>query len=200
MVIKPEFKNKLSSLIKNIEAKSSAEVICVITKSTLNTKFTCFLVSLAIAALCGFFSIFLNLSSVFYIFGVVLCGVFLILQIFPAIFRIILPEKFINKILYKFALKNFNSLGFNEINSKQVLMFFVSLSEKYICVITKESLNKENGKLENIIKEFIQTAKNGNLEIGIIKALRDCGDVLIQSFPVKKDDVNEIEKEVIELD
>lgn len=200
MLLKQELNDELKALIRQIEAKTSAELVCVVAKSTVNTRLFCVCCAFVVASVLTLFTVRFGISA--YIFSISFFGVFLVLRLFPAIFRLVLPRRILNLKSYEFALNKFNSFGFNDIKTGQALMFFVSLSERYACVIAGCALKDKvsNSEYENIINDFVKGAKNGEFETALLKAVRASGEILATSYPAKDDDENEIVKEVIELD
>ena len=79
------------------------------------------------------------------------------------------------------------------------IMIFISLLERKVEVLADCGINEKveknywNGLMENLIEKI----KNGNIIEGLSEAIADCGKSLEASFPIHKDDTNEISDELI---
>ncbi len=99
------------------------------------------------------------------------------------------------------AKQEFSNLGLRQTETRQAIMFFVSIDEKYVEIITDKEIKEkiDNSFWQNIVKEFIKDVKNRQFTQGYLKAIRACSEVLTKNFPIQKDDKNELSNEVIEL-
>ena len=53
--------------------------------------------------------------------------------------------------------------------------------------------------MAKIVDEFINDVKDKELAKGYLKAIKSCNEILIEKFPIQKNDENELPNEVIEL-
>ncbi len=146
-----EQREEITSLIKEFEKKSSAELVAV-----------------------------LHTSS----------------SIFP-----FLPKKFKKSLVKKTALKKFFELGLDRTEDRLGIMFFVSAKERQVEIIADEGICKKvsNDFWQEIVSEFIAFVKKGEFAEGYKNAIQKCSAKLIEQFPIKGDDKNELSDEVIEI-
>ena len=113
----------------------------------------------------------------------------------------ILPKKYKHEIASKYANTNFATLGLNNTQTKQTIMFFVSVEEKYVEIITDSNIKTKipNVQWQDIVNVFIDDVKKDNIFKGYLKAISSCSEVLIEQFPIQNDDINELSDELIEL-
>ena len=80
-------------------------------------------------------------------------------------------------------------------------MFFVSFDEKFVEIVVDEEISKSipNSHWQSIVDEFISDIKDNQLLNGYIKAIVACSSILIEKFPIKADDTNELPNNVIEV-
>ena len=80
-------------------------------------------------------------------------------------------------------------------------MFFVSLDERYVKVITDNKISQEipNEFWQQLVFEFAEDVKREDFLNGYLKAIRTSKAILIKHFPIQKDSENELSNEVIEL-
>jgi putative membrane protein len=128
-------------------------------------------------------------------------GINLFLEKFDKLVLLILPKSYKKYKASKNAHEQFSNLGLNRTKTKQGIMFFVSLDEKYVEIISDSTICEKisNNHWEKIINEFIKDIKNKQLSQGYLKAISSCGEILIKEFPIQKNDKNELPNEVIEL-
>lgn len=97
------------------------------------------------------------------------------------------------------ALKEFFNLKMNETVDKTGILFFILFDERKFEIVADEGINSkipENGWnliSEEIIKKF---SENKYFE-GIMKLIESAGKILIEEFPAKENDRNELPDDVI---
>ncbi len=101
----------------------------------------------------------------------------------------------------EYANKQFLNLGLQTTKTKQAIMFFVSIDEKYVEIITDSAIKEkiDDKYWQEIVNIFIEDVKKNQLADGYLKAIKSCNEILIKNFPIKDDDENELSNEVIEL-
>ena len=124
---------------------------------------------------------------------------YLFFEKFKNLFLKIIPKSYKYQIASENAHKQFYNLQFDK--TKYAIMFFVSFDEKYVEIITDKEILKEipNNHWQLIVDEFINDIKENSLFNGYLKAIKACNLILIEKFPVNKNDENELSNEVIEL-
>ena len=203
MYINKEDKKSISKAIEFLESKSSAELVAVITKRSTIYKYAASIISIVIVCLISLFSLFFDISILLLIQIQILT--FLVLHfIFEKnedLILYLLPSFYKRNMASEYAQKQFINLRLNKTKTKHALMFFVSIDEKYVEIITDENISSKisNEFWQKIVDEFIQDVKNDNLSGGYLKAINSCSTYLIKEFPIKDDDENELPNEVIEL-
>jgi putative membrane protein len=197
-------KQQISKEIENLEEKSSAELIAVITNKSSSYKYETIIIS---SIICAFVSLLLIISSE--ITGIKLfqwqtitffLSYFIFFQ-FDSLILKVLPKSYKYEKASTYANKQFSNLGLQTTKTKQAIMFFVSSEEKFVEIITDSKIKEKikDNYWQDIINEFIKDVKNKQISNGYLKAIKSCNNILIKEFPIQDDDINELTNDVIEL-
>ncbi|WP_121628405.1 TPM domain-containing protein [Poseidonibacter antarcticus] len=203
MYINEADKQAISKSIELLESKSSAELVAVVTKKSATYKYESSVISIIMVCFISLICLYFDISTLFLMQIQIL--LFLVLHFifdkFESLVLFLLPSFYKKSIASKYANIQFANLKLNRTKTKHALMFFVSIDEKYVEIITDEniSVNISNDYWQEIVDEFIKDVKNGDLSGGYLKAINTCSIYLIKEFPIKDDDENELPNEVIEL-
>jgi len=197
-------KESIEKKIKEVEQQSSAELVAVITKKSDGYEYVGLLISLLFTViLTGYLLVFSSLGAEYILLTqvTVIASLSLLFTYQSKLLMYLLPKSYKYNISSKYAHTNFATLGLNNTQTKQAIMFFVSVEEKYVEIITDSNIKTKipNAQWQEIVNVFINDIKNENIYLGYSKAIDSCSSVLIENFPVKQNDVNELEDEIIEL-
>lgn len=203
-MLKQEQKDLISKKIQECESKSSAELVAVISKRSSEYKYASLLIALLITAFISLILvIFFQVSNSFLLQMQILSilGYFILFEKFDGLVLYFLPKFYKKKTASEYANKQFYNLGLNRTKTHQAIMFFVSLDEKYVEIISDKTISEkiDNDFWQDIIDEFVKDVKAKKLSKGYLKAIDSCSEILIKEFPIQDDDVNELSNEVIEL-
>ena len=205
MNLKKNEKELISKEIEDLEKLSSSELVAVVAKRSGNYKLSASMFSVILLFCTSFlYYFFVEETSIIQLLEiqfVTFIGFYLLFGRFRNFLLFVLPKKYKHKIASQNAHKQFYNLKLNNTKNKQAIMFFVSLDEKFVEIITDEEISKEipNSHWQMIIDEFIIDIKNNQLLEGYLKAIKACSYILIEKFPKKENDENELSNEVIEV-
>lgn len=197
-------KKLISNEIEKLELESSTELVAVITKRSGSYRYIMSIISLLVTIFISVILVFTTNISKFDLLQIqmlILVGFHLFFTKFDDLLLLIIPKSYKQSIAKENAQKQFYNLGLNRTKTKQAIMFFVSLDEKYVEIIADEVVSKKinNHFWQDIIDEFVEDVKKEQISRGYLKAIKSCSKILIQYFPIKKDDENELPNEVVEL-
>jgi len=203
MYLNENEKQQISKEIENLESKSSTELVAVITKQSSSYKFETITLSLIITTIISLFTLLFDINAIklFQIQVIVFFIFYFLFEKFNKSLLTLLPKSYKYKKASQYANKQFSNLGLQTTKTKQAIMFFVSIDEKYVEIITDSGIKEqiEDNYWQKIIDQFIQDVKRKELASGYLKAIKSCNQVLIEKFPIKKNDENELSNEVVEL-
>lgn len=203
MYLNDDEKKLISEEIKEVEKKSSAELVAVFSKISATYEFETLVLSLLFALLISILALFSDISKVEFFQIEVLSFLFFYFLInrYKTIVLLFLPKAYKYEKASSYAKEQFLTLGLNKTDTKQAIMFFVSQKEKYVEIITDKNIKTkiEDAYWQKIVDEFILDVKKGDFSQGYIKAIKACSSTLIENFPISNNDKNELTDEVIEL-
>jgi len=203
MYLNEEDKKLISKEIEEFEKRSSAELVAVITKISSSYRFEILILSLLLSSLISIISLYFNDNAIKLFEIEVLSFIFFYLLInrFKKIVLLFLPKAYKYDKASLNAKREFLNLGLKDTTTREAIMFYVSMDEKYVQIIADKKINEkiDNHFWQDIISDFILSVKNKDFAQGYIKAIRSCSQLLIEKFPIQEDDKNELSNEVREI-
>jgi putative membrane protein len=204
MILNDQEKELISKEIGNLEKFSSAELVAVITQKSSDYKYAGLLISIFFVFAFSFIIYFFKELSILELLQyqlLIFVGINLLFEKFKKLVINILPQSYKYQKASLYAIEQFNNLGLNRTKTKQAIMFFVSLDEKYVKIITDSEISKKipDEFWHQLVHEFINDVKKEDFLNGYLKALKTSKAILIQHFPIQENDKNELSNEVIEL-
>ena len=204
MYLSQEEKELISQEIEEIEKKTSVELVSVISEKSAKYKYESLIVNICIVSVITLvFSLFSSISllTMFEIQIFTFLTIFIIFDKFENLVFYFIPKIYKYKLAKEHAHKQFETIILDKTTSKKTIMFFVSLNERYVEIITDEniSLKLDNTYWEDIVDTFIVDVQDGQVANGYLKAMQACSEVLILNFPILENDINEFSNDVIEI-
>lgn len=204
MYLDEQEKALISSEIEELEKKSSAELVAVVTQRSGKYKFASIGLNIFIVSIVSFILVFFTKVTTLELFQVqvlLFLSLYFLFYKFDMLVLKLLPKVYKHSLANEYAQEQFYNLGLNRTKTNQAIMFFVSLDEKYVEIIADEVIASkiDNNYWQEIIDEFIVDVKRNHLSNGYLKAIQSCSDILISNFPIQVDDENELANDVIEL-
>ncbi len=192
-------KQNITEAICHVEQKSEAELVAVIRQ---NISFKSY----------RYFTIFLVLTGLIFaffacnLFGYIITTILIFLMIlflrnFQNIVISYLPISYVKNNAKIYAQNIFNELVKDKTKEKIGIMFYVSVSEKYVQIIVDEGIKEKISDVywQKIVNEFVKDVKKGKFGDGYVRAIESCANILSHNFPAKNLEKNELTNEVIEL-
>ena len=204
MILSEKDKELISKEIENLEKLSSTELVAVVTKRSGNYKLASSMFAVFSLFFISFLLLLVSYQSAFELIQIqllVFIGIYIFSERFKSFFLKILPKDYKYQVASRNAHNQFYNLQLHKTKTKQVIMFFVSFDEKYVEIIVDEEISKiiPNNHWQSIVDEFITDIKENQLLNGYLKAIAACSSILIEKFPIKEDDKNELSNNVIEV-
>ena len=204
MILSNKEKELISKEIENLEKLSSMELVAVVTKRSGNYKLASAMFAIFSLFFISFLLLLVSFKTAFELIQIqllVFIGIYVFSERFKSYFLKILPKNYKYQVASRNAHNQFFNLQLHKTKSKQVIMFFVSFDEKFVEIVVDEEISKSipNSHWQSIVDEFISDIKDNQLLNGYIKAIVACSSILIEKFPIKADDTNELPNNVIEV-
>lgn len=97
------------------------------------------------------------------------------------------------------AVKEFHKLGMHNTKDKTGVLLYILFADRKFEVVADKGINDKisNEKWETIKNHLISEFKKGKYKAGIIKALDEIKEVLMNEFPRKDDDTNELSNDIV---
>jgi putative membrane protein len=99
------------------------------------------------------------------------------------------------------AFEQFFALKMNETNKRSGVMLFISLAERHVEIIADKGINDKvlPDQWSRIVDTVVADVRAGKVQDAFMNAISACGTVLVQHFPEVRNDVNELDDNLVEL-
>lgn len=202
MNISSNDKEVIKKAIKDVELKTSGEIVPVILKQSDLYPAAHFRLALIVGML---FSIICYYSYDFddpiALIWVQIPGIVLgyVLAYIPFLKRVLTTKKEMQEEVYQRALEIFYENKVSMTRDRTGIMIFISLLERKVEVLADCGINEkvEKNYWNDLVSSLSSDISKGNMIEGVVKSINTCGDKLVESFPAKHDDTNEISDELI---
>ncbi len=99
------------------------------------------------------------------------------------------------------AFEQFFALKMNETNKRSGVMLFISVAERHVEIIADKGINDKvlPDEWVRIVDAVVSDVRANKVQDGFLNAIRACGTVLVQHFPEVRNDVNELDDNLVEL-
>ncbi len=197
-------KENIKNRIKEIESKSSAEIVCVIANSADKYRYIIFIYSALLALMMPFLLLLigkrfdaLGMSEIELLFF----AFFAFILEYSDIKYKIIPKYIKKHRCKKLAFYQFYKLKVNTTSNHKAILILVCKKEKYIKIVVDSAINKKvpNKIWDKIVKDFIPYAKSDNLYKGILHILDKVEEIYIKNFPRDELSKDELNNDVIEI-
>lgn len=167
--------------LENLEKSSLVQMVTIVTQKSSNYKLASCMIAIFATFLISFLLVINDYFSALELLQIqllIFTGIYIVLERFKKPFIQILPKFYKHKIASQYAHNQFNI-------SKQKIMFFISLEEKYVEIFADEEISKviPNNHWQNIVDEFLTKIKENQFENGYLEAIKACNLILAKEFP-----------------
>ncbi|KQC09334.1 MAG: hypothetical protein APR54_03680 [Candidatus Cloacimonas sp. SDB] len=206
----------VSDTIAQSESKTSGEIAVAVTKESYD-----YAIYETVFALLGGFLYFvimsffvseieLMLQSMFWNYSVnylvlfygfstfMVIAILYFLANISALDRLIVPPKIRRIKVRERAVRHFMESGVYNTRDRTGILIFISLLERRVELIADSGIAVKisQEKWNNIVEIIISGIKKGELTLNLNRAIKECGILLQEFFPIKKDDTNELSNEI----
>lgn len=204
MTLSREQNENIAQVIGRCEQETNCELIAVLAQKSGDYRYISVMLSAFFMFFLSFFVlIFANLTPVtlleveFFIFVVF----YLAFGYFEGLIFKFLPKKYLHEKASNFAQKEFNNLALSRLKNKGAVMFFVSAREKYVRIITNQTVKEkvQDTLWQEIVDTFTTKVKAGEFSKGYEEAILNSHKILSKYLPQVGENVNEIPDKVVEL-
>lgn len=181
-------KQRLQAQIKDIEQKTSGELVTVIARESDPYPYIPLLwaglISLAVPPLV----LVLQLTWPLALVSIVQLVLFLVLAVAlrsPALKMHLIPAKVKQRRAARTAREQFLELGLHHTAGRSGVLLFVSIGERYVEVLADKGINEKvtQETWDSIVADFVAAVKGRRVAAGFEEAVAACGTVLAENFP-----------------
>ncbi|MFC1889914.1 TPM domain-containing protein [Thermodesulfobacteriota bacterium] len=117
----------------------------------------------------------------------------------PALTRFVLSRAVIDENIRDRASRAFYEHGLNRTREETGVLIMISLLEHRVQVLADRGINEkvEPGTWDEIVSMIIRGIKEGKTCDAFCRAIEQCGDLLSEHFPIRPDDINELDNRLI---
>ncbi len=118
----------------------------------------------------------------------------------PGLKRIFITRAEITEEVEEAALTSFYRNGLNKTRDRTGILIFISVFERKALVLADEGINAkvDTAVWQEVVDLVVNSIKQRKQAEGICRAIRRCGGLIGEYFPIKKDDTNELDNLIVE--
>ena len=202
MKISDKDKEVIKEAIKSVELKTSGEIVPVILKQSDFYPAAHFRLALIMGI---FFSLVLyytyDFSDPLALIWIQAPGILLgyFVAYIPSIKRLFTTKAEMQEEVYQRSLEVFYENNVSMTRDRTGIMIFISLLERKVSVLADCGINEVVSKdyWNELVQVLTSDIAKGDMTQGVVKSINTCGSKLLESFPIKEDDTNEVVDELI---
>lgn len=195
-------KQRISDAIRAVEARTSGELVTVIARESANYSHIPLLWAALVALLLPVPLLLAGLGTahIFELQWAAFIALALLLQL-PSIKMAVTPARVKRAYAQRYAREQFFAQGLHRTAERTGVLIFVSVAEHYVEVIADEGIHARltAGAWEHVVADFVREVKAGRVAQGFLRAVDDCGAILVAHFPQARRDFNELPNHLIEV-
>lgn len=187
MSISAQDRERIATAIRAAEAKTSGEIVCVLTQSSSDATALPILVAAAVALVLPWLLVAFTAMTVHRILSLQIV-VFLALTALLCLPRVrvaLMPRVARRAVAHRVAMEQFNSRGIARKKDRCGILIFVSLAERYARIIADEGIAARvpQSEWQRAVDALVAHTRDGRIADGFITAINVCGSELATHFP-----------------
>ena len=133
------------------------------------------------------------------IFGIVFVVMHRVVQRIWPLKRVFISDREIDEEVQEAALTAFFKEELYRTRDETGILIFISVFEHRVWVLADRGINAkvDKGQWDSVVAHIVSGIKNGHQADAICDAVREVGEVLAEHFPVREDDVDELDNLII---
>jgi putative membrane protein len=187
MSVSEEDRSRIATAIRAAEAKTSGEIICVLSQTSTDATALPVLLAALVALALPWLLVALTNMSVHHILVLQVAVFFLLVLVLclPRVRVALLPRAARRYVAHRAAMEQFTVRGIARKKDRTGILIFVSLAEHYARIIADEGIAGRVAKSEwqDAVNALVAHMRSGRIADGFIAAIGACGKVLTAHFP-----------------
>lgn len=204
-----EDRARIAEAIRTAEATTSGEIYCVVAQRSDGYFFSAAMVftvsilaiSLAVAFLMETWWLTMRLPVFVSAQLLALAAALALVYAWPGLRIRLAPQRWQYVRSHDNALKQFLARNVHLTAERTGVLIFVSLAERYAEIVADAGIDAKvpQDMWDSIVAGLIDDARNRRLTDGFVTAVAAVGALLAEHFPVRPDDVNELDDHLVEI-
>ena len=180
-------RERISAAIRNAEAETSGEIVCVLAQASSDTTALPILVAALFALALPWLLVALSTMPVHRILSSQAITFFAlaVLLSLPSVRTALIPRAARRAVAHRVAMEQFSIRGIARKKERSGILIFVSLAERYSRIIADEGIAARvpQAQWQEAVDVLVAHTKGGRMADGFISAIEKCGNVLATNFP-----------------
>jgi putative membrane protein len=187
MSISAQDRERISTAIRAAEARTSGEIVCVLTQNSSDATSLPIFVAAAVALALPWLLVAFTAMTVHRILSLQIV-VFIALMAFLCLPRLriaLMPRMARRAVAHRVAMEQFTIRGIARKKDRCGILIFVSLAERYARIIADEGIAARVPQLEwqRAVNALVAHMRDGRIADGFVTAINVCGNELATHFP-----------------
>jgi putative membrane protein len=196
MEMSPGDRDRITAAIREIEAKTTGEIVCVLAEQSSDSGALPILLATLAALATPWVLVALTALPVHAILAwqIVVFLVLALLLCLPRVRVALIPRRTRRAMAFRVATEQFFTRGVSRKKDRSGILIFVSLAEHYARVVADDGVAAcvPQSYWQGAVDALIGHAREGRVAEGFIAAIEMCGAVLAKHFPGSEGDPNEL--------
>jgi len=188
MAITEQERRRISDAVRAAEAKTSAEIVCVLARSSSEiTALPVFFASIASLALPWLLVAFtaMPVLRILALQIILFLLLLLLLSWVPRVRAALIPRRTRRRMAYQAAMHQFTSRGISRKKDRSGILIFVSLAERYARIVVDEAVAARvpQSTWQTAVDALVTHAREDRIADGFLAAIKLCEKELAENFP-----------------
>ena len=187
MSMSEQDRKRIAAAIRDAEAKTSGEIVCVLARASAET--TALPVLIAAVAALGLPWLLVALTAMpvqrILVSQIALFAVLLVLLCIPSVRVVLMPRRARRAVAHRVAMEQFVGRGIARKKDRSGILIFVSLAERYARIIADDGIAAKVPKADwqEAVDVLVSHMRDDRIGEGFISAIDICGARLSRHFP-----------------
>ena len=197
-------RREIKAAVHAAEQRTSGEFVAVAAKSSDTYHTVALLWSVALALILPAPLLLLTHLRFLHIYQlqilVFILGM-LLLEFLPGLHMALVPKRLAYAKASRLAHAQFYEQGVQLTREHSGVLLFVSLAERYVEIVADKGIHEKIGesRWQAIVDGFVQKVGGGDVTGGFVQAISACGEAMVEHYPARADDTDELSDGLIEI-
>jgi putative membrane protein len=206
-------KKTIEACVREVEKSTSGEIVPMVVSASYHYPMSnmigglilALLISIAVTLVFSIQKAWGGISAIdLWLFPAVFAVAFLLfhelVKRIPRLKRIFITKAEIAEEVEEAAVTSFFRNGLNNTRDRTGILIFISVFERRAFVLADQGINAkvDSGVWQEVVDLVVDSIRRHHQTEGICEAVKRCGRLIQEHFPIKKDDTNELDNLIVE--